>query len=79
VNEKAEKDNPDHVPAPMPGVVTTIAVAEGETVKSGDVVMALEAMKMETMVRASKDGTVARLVVEPGRQVDAKDLLMVVN
>ena len=79
VNEKAEKDNPDHVPAPMPGVVTTIAVAEGGAIKSGDVLMTLEAMKMETAIRAPKDGKVARLVVKPGRQVDAKDLLVVLE
>jgi pyruvate carboxylase len=79
VNEKAEKDNPDQVPAPMPGVVTAIAVAEGGTVKSGDVLMTLEAMKMETAIRAPRDGRIARLVVKPGRQVEAKDLLVVLE
>eukprot|EP00752_Nemacystus_decipiens_P000961 g961.t1 len=75
VNEKADETNPGHVPAPMPGVVSTIAASEGQTVKAGDVLMTLEAMKMETAIHAPRAGTVKRLAVKPGAQVDAKDLL----
>jgi pyruvate carboxylase len=74
-NEKADETNSGHVAAPMPGVVSTLAVSEGQTVKTGDVLMTLEAMKMETAIHAPCDGAVKRLPVKPGAQVDAKDLL----
>jgi pyruvate carboxylase len=43
------------------------------------VVLTLEAMKMETTVRAERDGVVAEILVKPGSQVDAKDLLVVLD
>ncbi len=73
--EKADPGNPGHVPAPMPGMVASLAVAEGQKVKEGDVLMTLEAMKMETAIQAPTAGTVKRLPVKAGTQVDAKDLL----
>ncbi len=73
---KADPANPKHVGAPMPGMVSTIAVEEGQRVSAGDVLCTLEAMKMETAIHADTDGKVARLVVSPGQQVDAKDLIM---
>ncbi|NMM44834.1 pyruvate carboxylase [Rhodospirillaceae bacterium KN72] len=78
-NEKADPGNADHVPAPMPGMVSTIAVQDGQAVQAGDVLMTLEAMKMETTIAAPKAGTVKRLPVKAGTQVDAKDLLAVVE
>ena len=77
--EKAEDGNPAHVAAPMPGVVGSVAVAEGQKVRAGDVLLTLEAMKMETAITAERDGTVARVVVAAGAQVDAKDLLIVME
>jgi pyruvate carboxylase len=59
----------------MPGMVASLAVAEGQKVKEGDVLMTLEAMKMETAIQAPTAGTVKRLPVKAGTQVDAKDLL----
>jgi len=73
---KADPANPKHVAAPMPGMVSTIAVKEGQDVRAGDVLCTLEAMKMETAIHAEADGKVARILVHPGQQVDAKDLLM---
>ncbi len=74
---KAEDGNPNHVAAPMPGVVSTLAVKAGQTVKAGDVLLSIEAMKMETAIHADRDGTIAEVLVHAGSQIDAKDLLVV--
>jgi pyruvate carboxylase len=73
---KAEPGNARHVGAPMPGRVVSVAVAVGQRVARGDVLLTLEAMKMETAVRAESDGAVAQLLAAPGAVVDAKDLLV---
>lgn len=74
---KAEAGNEAHVGAPMPGVVSTLAVAAGQTVKAGDVLLSIEAMKMETALHAERDGTITEVLVRTGDQIDAKDLLVV--
>jgi pyruvate carboxylase len=61
----------------MPGVVSALAVAVGQAVKAGDVLLSIEAMKMETALHAERDGTVAEVLVASGDQIDAKDLLVV--
>ncbi|MCO5064616.1 MAG: pyruvate carboxylase [Rhizobiaceae bacterium] len=74
---KAEAGNELHVGAPMPGVVSTLAVGAGQAVKAGDVLLSIEAMKMETALHAERDGTIAEVLVHSGDQIDAKDLLVV--
>jgi pyruvate carboxylase len=74
---KAEAGNEAHVGAPMPGVVSALAVKSGQAVKSGDVLLSIEAMKMETALHAERDGTIAEVLVQTGDQIDAKDLLVV--
>ncbi len=76
---KAEEGNDTHLAAPFPGVISTIAVKDGQRVKAGDVILTLEAMKMETALRAAHNGTVKELLVRPGNMVDAKDLLSIVE
>jgi pyruvate carboxylase len=76
---KAERDNPRHLGAPMPGMISQISVKVGDTVTRGDALMTLEAMKMQTAIRAEVDGTVQSLNVQVGQQVDAKDLLAVIE
>jgi pyruvate carboxylase len=76
---KAEEGNETHVAAPMPGAVSTVAVKEGQAVKAGDVLVTIEAMKMETALHAPHDGKVTELLVSPGAQIDAKDLLLVIG
>ncbi len=73
---KAEGGNPLHVGAPMPGVVATIAAQAGKPVKAGDLLLTIEAMKMETGIHADRDGSVKAVHVTPGAQIDAKDLLV---
>ncbi|HUG62885.1 MAG TPA: pyruvate carboxylase, partial [Methylomirabilota bacterium] len=77
VRRKAEDGNASHVAAPMPGVVSTLAVKAGQAVKTGDVLLSIEAMKMETSIHAERDGTIAEVAVSAGSQIDAKDLLVV--
>jgi pyruvate carboxylase len=77
VRRKAEPGNDGHVGAPMPGVVSTLAVAAGQSVKAGDVLLSIEAMKMETAMHAERDGVIAEVLVKAGDQIDAKDLLVV--
>jgi pyruvate carboxylase len=76
---KIEPGNARHVGAPMPGVVTTVSAQAGTRVARGDVLLSLEAMKMETAVRAESDGEVAEVLVRAGQTVDAKDLLVVLS
>jgi len=73
---KADPANPAHLGAPMPGVVASVAVQAGSTVRKGDLLMTIEAMKMETALNADRDGTVKAVFVSPGAQIDAKDLLV---
>ncbi|HEY9037776.1 MAG TPA: pyruvate carboxylase [Roseovarius sp.] len=73
---KAEPGNPCHIGAPMPGVVASVAVAVGATVKPNDLLLTIEAMKMETGLYAERDAVVKAVHVTPGGQIDAKDLLI---
>ncbi|MBF9049504.1 pyruvate carboxylase [Roseobacter sp. HKCCD9010] len=73
---KAELGNPNHIGAPMPGVVASVAVQPGAKVKEGDLLLTIEAMKMETGIHADRDATVKAVHVTPGGQIDAKDLLV---
>jgi len=77
VRRKAEAGNETHLGAPMPGVVSSVAVAGGQSVKAGDILLSIEAMKMETALHAEKDGVIAEVLVRAGEQIDAKDLLIV--
>ncbi len=77
--EKADDTNPAHVGAPLPGIVMSVAVKEGQAVEKGDLVLTLEAMKMETAIYAKQSGTINRLCVSVGDGVDAKDLLLVLG
>ena len=59
----------DAVTAPMQGTVVKVAVEEGQEVTTGDLVVVLEAMKMENPVTAHKDGTITGLAVEAGAAI----------
>jgi pyruvate carboxylase len=75
-NPKAEAGNPNHVGAPMPGVVASLSVQVGQQVHEGDMLLTIEAMKMETGIHAERDAVVKAIHVQPGAQIDAKDLLV---
>ena len=65
--------------APMPGTVLRVTVAPGDEITAGDVLVVLEAMKMEHAVKAPTDGTVTEVLIEPGHQVDAGSVLVVLT
>jgi pyruvate carboxylase len=73
---KGEPGNPAQACAPMPGMVTEVAVSTGQEVKAGDKLVVLEAMKMLTTVSAAADGTIGEILVQKGDQVDSDDLLV---
>ncbi|MCF6445213.1 pyruvate carboxylase [Nereida sp. MMG025] len=73
---KAELGNDNHVGAPMPGVVASVGVAAGQKVCEGDLLLTIEAMKMETGIHAEHDAVVKAVHVTAGGQIDAKDLLV---
>jgi pyruvate carboxylase len=72
---KGDPEDPAQACAPMPGMVTEIAVSPGQEVKAGEKLIVLEAMKMLTTVSASADGVVKEILVKKGDQVDSDDLL----
>lgn len=65
--------------APMPGSVLEIKVQAGDQVQKGDVLLVLEAMKMENEIAASQDGTVAEILVNKGDTVVIEDPLVVLS
>ena len=73
---KADPANDGHIGAPMPGVVASVAVAAGQKISAGDMLLTIEAMKMETGIHADRAGVVKALHVRPGEQIDAKDLMV---
>ena len=65
--------------APMPGKIVAVKVTVGSAVKKGDVVLVLEAMKMENEICAVQDGTVASVEVSVGDMVEAENVLVTMN
>ncbi|MBQ4506974.1 MAG: biotin/lipoyl-binding protein [Firmicutes bacterium] len=66
------------VTSPLPGTVLDVKVNTGDAVKSGQVLLVIEAMKMENEVLASKDGVVKQIVVSKGQSVKTGDPLVVI-
>ena len=73
--EKADPSNSKHVAAPIPAMISSIATSVGKTVAKGDKIAVLEAMKMQTTLYASSDGTVDEILVKVGDSVESKDLI----
>ena len=67
------------VTAPMPGKILGVKASVGQAVKKGDVIIVLEAMKMENEVVAPEDGTVASINVSEGASVESGDVLATLN
>jgi glutaconyl-CoA/methylmalonyl-CoA decarboxylase subunit gamma len=68
-----------NVKSPMPGSILEVRVNVGDTVKNGDVLLVLEAMKMENELTASQDGTVSQVLVKKGDTVNSGDPLIVLS
>ncbi len=76
---KADPNDLTHIAAGMPGMVIGVAIKQGDMVTKGQKLLALEAMKMETMINADRDGQIAQLLVQSGSQVETNDLLVVLK
>ena len=68
----------ESVTAPMPGTILRVNVQNGQAVKEGDLLVVLEAMKMENEIYAPKNGTVSQVVVSKGSSVNTGDALVVI-
>ncbi len=76
---QADPNNPGHVGATMPGMIVTVAVRPGDTVKPGQKLLSMEAMKMETVINSEVSGTVSEVLVKAGSQVETGDLLVAID
>ncbi len=75
----ARDEHPGSLHAPLPGTVRRVAVSTGDEVAAGDLLVVLEAMKMEHAIRAADEGRVGEVLVAEGAQVEAGDVLVVVE
>ena len=73
---KGQPGNPNHVSSPMPGMISSTSVSVGQSVAAGDVLLTIEAMKMETAILSERAAVVDSICVQVGDNVDAKDLLI---
>ncbi len=73
---KEPPDTSGHVIAPMPGLIVSISVSEGDEVKAGDELAVLEAMKMENAMRAERNGVVGKVNFEAGDSVEVDEIIM---
>jgi pyruvate carboxylase len=76
---KADPADPTQIAAAMPGMVIGVVVTQGTRVTKGQKLLSLEAMKMETVINADRDGEIMQLLVQSGSQVEAGDLLLVLK
>lgn len=67
------------IKAPMPGTINAVKVTAGDTIKKGQVVAVLEAMKMENEIVAPEDATVASVAVTQGQSVNTGDVIVTLN
>jgi propionyl-CoA carboxylase alpha chain len=74
--KKLPADTSKMLLCPMPGVVTTLAVAAGDTVEAGQSLATVEAMKMENTLRAERRGVVKRIAVTAGASLAVDELIM---
>lgn len=85
IDEEKQKEeiksdgNGEYVTAPMPGKILRIESKEGESVKAGENILILEAMKMENEIMASRDCTILKLLVKEGDTVDTGEKLALVK
>ena len=74
--EKASADSSKQIRCPMPGLVVAISVTEGQQVRAGETIAIVEAMKMENVLRAERDATVAKINAHPGDILAVDDVLV---
>ena len=72
---KIQDGNLDQIGAPMPGLVINVIASIGKKLLKGDIILQLEAMKMQSAVTAERNGTLKSITVKIGDQVELKDLI----
>ena len=77
--KKAAAGAGEKVAAPMPGTIVSVNVSDGQAVKKGDVLVVLEAMKMENEIKAPSDGTITSVAVSKGESVDTGATLVTIG
>ena len=73
---KVDEANSNHMPAPISGMIASSAVTQGKNVEARDLLVTIEAKKMETAIRSEQSGIIAWVVAGAGTQVDAKYLIL---
>jgi biotin carboxyl carrier protein len=68
-----------HLKAPMPGMVVSVPVEEGQEIEKGQVLLILESMKMQNELKSPRDGTMGRVRVKPGESVEQRQTLLSVQ
>ncbi|PPR50564.1 MAG: 2-oxoglutarate carboxylase small subunit [Alphaproteobacteria bacterium MarineAlpha5_Bin5] len=76
---KSEDDNINQVGSPLPGQIAKIYIKQGDKVIKGDNLLVIEAMKMETTITAEKSGTIKKIYVSSGENIESKDLLIEID
>jgi pyruvate carboxylase len=76
---KADPADPEHIGAPLPGLVVGVTISTGDPVRRGQKLLSIEAMKMETTIYAERSGRIAEVVATVGLQVKAGDLLLILT
>jgi pyruvate carboxylase len=76
---KADTTQPGQIGAPIPGVVSTVAVELNQKIQKGDRLLVMEAMKMQSTVYSPVGGTIKQMLVKSGQHVESKDLLLVIE
>ena len=73
------ESGPYHLQAPMPGLVVTVSVEEGQEIKKGGVLLILESMKMQNELKSPRDGVIGRILVGAGDSVEQRQKLLSVE
>ena len=74
--EKVKPDMSKFLLCPMPGLVVSLAVSEGQEVAAGDTLCVVEAMKMENVLKAERDGKVSKILAKPGDSLNVDAVIL---
>jgi pyruvate carboxylase len=75
-HRKADKQNPDHVAAPLQGLLSKVHIQRGDAIRKNQPLFVIEAMKMETVVTAPADGQIEDVILAEGVMVNTNDLVL---
>jgi pyruvate carboxylase len=79
VRPKADPAQPGQIGAPIPGVVSTVAIELNQKIQKGDRLLVMEAMKMQSTVYSPVAGIVKQVLAKSGQHVESKDLLLLIE